>query len=289
MRSAAVIAPSGPFEPTAFQAGLARIQPHFSVRLDPRLPSRFRYLAGDDTTRLAVLKSALSAEVIFAARGGSGAGRLLPQLSLPKQAPVLVGFSDITALHAHWQRHGQRSIHGPVLTQLGNQPDEVLQRLLALLAGDTGAPLTGTETIVSGTATGTLFGGNVSVICSLLGTGHLPDVRGGILLLEDIGERPYRLDRMWTQLLHSGLLNVVEGIAFGEFTSCEEKDADYSAREVLFDLAKALGKPCVWGFPIGHGTVNQPVVLGVPTRLDAEARTLTSLDSVYPSAPRDAA
>ncbi|HLY53116.1 MAG TPA: hypothetical protein VKQ31_08915, partial [Steroidobacteraceae bacterium] len=95
---------------------------------------------------------------------------------------------------------------------------------------------------------------------------------------EDIGERPYRLDRMWTHLTLAGVFSRVRGIALGSFTHCEEKDADYSAGDVLRELAAATGLPCAAGFPIGHGAMNEPVPLGARVRLDAAGRRLEFLE-----------
>jgi len=135
------------------------------------------------------------------------------------------------------------------------------------------------ETYVAGTAEGPLLGGNLSVLTRLLGTPFLAPLEGAILLLEDVGERPYRLDRMWTHLALAGVFRQVRGIVLGDFTGCEERDAPYSSAEVLRELAAGTGLPCAAGFPIGHGTENQPLPLGVRVRLDAGSRRLVFLES----------
>ncbi len=106
----------------------------------------------------------------------------------------------------------------------------------------------------------------------------MPPLDGAILLLEDVAEQPYRLDRMWTHLELAGVFERVAGIALGSFTGCELRDAPYTGADVLRDLAIATGLPCVAGLPIGHGDVNEPVPLGVRVRLDADARRLTFLE-----------
>jgi muramoyltetrapeptide carboxypeptidase len=116
----------------------------------------------------------------------------------------------------------------------------------------------------------------------LLGTPFMPNLDGAILLLEDVGERPYRLDRMWTHLELAGVFRHVRGIALGSFTDCEERaqqEVSYSSEELLRELAVATGVPCVAGFPIGHGDINEAVPLGVRVRLDGAARRLTFLES----------
>lgn len=273
----AVVAPSGPFDRPSFEKGLELISRRYSPVFTERIFESHRYLAGSDEARGAELQAALdddSVKAIFAARGGYGSARLLPGLRLgtPKH---LVGFSDFTSLHFAAQKQGWRSLHAPVLTQLGKQSPAVIERLFALLEGRSVAPLEGSRTITSGVAEGPLLGGNLSVFSRLIGTPWWNDLRGAVLLIEDVGEKPYRLDRMWTHLLLAELFEGVRGVVFGEFTGCDEKD--YSSGEVLDELARKLGVPCAAGFLIGHGDVNEAVTLGAPVRLDAEAQTLSFL------------
>ncbi len=279
----AIVAPSSPFDRSLFDQGLGAISRRFKVTFSERLFSVDRYLAGSDPDRRAEFQTALDADdvrAICVARGGYGAMRLLPRLKWPTRPKILVGFSDVTALHACAQKAGWRSIHGPVVTQLAKQPASVISRLVDLLEGKAIAPLSGTATFASGIAEGPLIGGNLSVLTSLIGTPYMPPLRGAILLLEDVGERPYRIDRMMTHLILSGLLEGVAGIVLGEFTACEEKDADYSSEDVLRSQIEPLGVPCVAGFPIGHGDVNQPVPLGARVTLDADEQSLTFLEGV---------
>lgn len=283
-----VIAPSGPFEAGPFEAGLAVLRRRYTVELSPGVESCHRYLAGPSQRRTDELSRWLAADGLatVCARGGFGAMHLLPALPPRLERPgLLVGFSDITALHLALQSRGVMSLHGPVVTQLGRQPTHAVDRLFQLMECDEPAPpLVGTSTYVPGVAEGRLLGGNLSLVASLAGTPFLPDLRGAVLLLEDVGERPYRLDRMWTQLKLAGVLDAVAGIALGEFTGCEEKDADWSSGDVLRELAQEMGKPCLAGLPVGHGEINLAVPLGVRVRLDAEAQTLSFLEpGVSPS------
>jgi muramoyltetrapeptide carboxypeptidase len=281
----AVIAPASGFERSAFEAGLALLSARYRAEYDGGLFERQRYLAGSDVRRLAELHAALAdpgIRAVFCVRGGYGATRLLPQLAAraPEGAPKpLIGFSDITALHLWLQAHGRISIHGPVLAQLPRLPASTCARLFDLLESVRPAPpLAGTATYVGGVAEGALLGGNLSVLTRLLGTPYLPPLDGAILLLEDQGERPYRLDRMWTHLELAGVFARVRGIALGTFTACEEPGASYTSAEVLRELAARTGLPCAAGFPIGHGDSNEPVPLGVRVRLDADAATLSFLE-----------
>jgi muramoyltetrapeptide carboxypeptidase len=112
----------------------------------------------------------------------------------------------------------------------------------------------------------------------LLGTPWLPDLSGAVLLLEDVGEKPYRIDRMWTHLRLAGVFDRVAAVALGDFTDCEELEGDFTLRDVLWSLAAEAGLPCVGGLPIGHGAVNVPVALGTRVRLDGGAGTLSFLE-----------
>jgi muramoyltetrapeptide carboxypeptidase len=282
----AVIAPASGFERGAFEAGLALLSARYRVEYGGGLFERQRYLAGSDARRLAELHAALAdpgLRAVFCARGGYGATRLLTRLSAraPEGGPKpLVGFSDITALHLWLQAHGRISIHGPVLTQLPRLPSATCTRLFDLLESARPAPpLLGSTAYVGGTAEGPLLGGNLSVFTRLLGTPFMPPLDGAVLLLEDQGERPYRLDRMWTHLQLAGVFARVRGIALGSFTGCEEPGATYTSAEVLRELASSTGLPCAAGFPVGHGEVNEPVPLGVRVRLEADAARLTFLEA----------
>jgi muramoyltetrapeptide carboxypeptidase len=280
----AVIAPASGFERSAFDAGLELIATRYRVEYGTGLFARHRYLAGDDTRRLEELLAAFAdpgIRAVLCARGGYGATRLLAGLrarGIRAAAKPLVGFSDITALHLWLQGQGLRSIHGPVLTQLGRFGAVAAERLCRLLESAAPPPaLTGSATYVRGSAEGPLLGGNLSVLSRMLGTTFMPPLDGTILLLEDTGERPYRLDRIWTHLALAGVFERVAGIALGDFSGCDEKDADYTSGDVLRELAAASGVPCAAGFPIGHGEVNEAVPLGARVRLDADAQRLTFL------------
>jgi len=285
----AVVAPAGPFDKAVLDTGIAVISGRYQVRYDEHIQSRRRYLAGDDNRRFTELTAALvdpEIKAVFCARGGYGAMRLLPRLAswaseLERPFPTkpLIGFSDITALHQWLQSNGIASIHAPVLTQLGRVPAESPRRLFSLLESTVPAELlVGSETYIGGTVEGPLLGGNLSVFTRLLGTPFMPPLDGGILLLEDLSEQPYRLDRMWTHLELAGVFRKIRGIVLGQFISCEPRDGGYTATQVLRDLAAATGVPCAAGFPIGHADVNEPVPLGVRVRLEADVPRLTFLE-----------
>lgn len=273
----AVVAPAGPFDRPSFERGLEVLRGRYQPVFSERLFDTHRYLAGTDAVRGGDLQQALddsSIKAIFAARGGYGAMRLLPSLKLPESSKWLVGFSDITALHLAAQEKGWQSLHAPVLTQLGKQSPEVVAHFFDALEGKGVPTLSGSTTVVGGVAEGPLLGGNLSVLTRLIGTKWMPALRGAVLLIEDVGERPYRLDRMWMHLKLSGSLEGVAGVVFGEFTGCDEKDAGYGSADVMHEFARELGVPCAAGFLIGHGEANEPVILGARVRLDANAKTV---------------
>ena len=196
--------------------------------------------------------------------------RLLPRLDLAAFAASgkpLVGFSDVTALHLALYRAGGRSVHGPVVTRLGEEPPDSVERLFSLLERrGPPAPIPG-RTLVAGVAEGPVIGGCLSLVSRLVGTPYLPALDGAILFLEEIDERPYRLDRMWTHLSLAGVLDRVAGIALGDLTGCDEPDGSHGGAEVLEELVRALGKPAIAGLPVGHGKVNLAIPHGARGRL----------------------
>lgn len=278
-----IVAPAGPFDLPSFEAGLEVLARRYSPVFRPDLYEAWRYLAGSDTRRTEELMGALTdtrARAVFCARGGYGSMRLLPSLRLASMGDTaLVGFSDITALHLSLQALDRVTVHGPVITHLGKQPLEVQDSLFRLLESpEPPPPLSGKASYVRGVAEGRLLGGNLSVLTRLLGTPFLPSFEGAVLLLEDVGERPYRLDRMWTHLRLAGVFERVRGVVLGDFIDCELKDASYGSEDVLRSLAEETGLPCAAGFPIGHGIPNYPVALGTRVRLDAGTAQLTFLE-----------
>jgi muramoyltetrapeptide carboxypeptidase len=284
----AVIAPAGPFDRSVLEAGIAKIGDRYRVRYDEGILFRQRYLAGDDNRRFVELTDALvdpEVKAVLCARGGYGVMRLLPKLTDWNGARLVnkpvVGFSDITALHAWLQSNGLACLHGPMVGQLGRLPLVSAQRLFSVLESTSPAePLEGTETFVGGTAEGVLLGGNLSVFTHLLGTPYLPPLDDAVLMFEDIGEQPYRIDRMWTHLELAGVFSKVRGIVLGQFTQCEPRDGSFASTDVLRDLATATGLPCAFGFPFGHSDeINQAIPLGVRVKLDADAKRLTFLES----------
>jgi muramoyltetrapeptide carboxypeptidase len=280
----AVLAPSGPAAPDAYQAGLAILAARYTIvhAYTPGEAAALPYLSDDDERRVERLNVALrddAVEAIFCARGGYGAMRLLEHLdgdALVRRRPLLVGFSDITALHAWAARLGVPTIHGPVAIQLPRLPMAEIDAMFALLEGRARPELGELETIVSGHAAGPLWGGNLTLISHLCGTPYLPDLRGHLLLLEEIGEVPYRVDRMLTQLRLAGVLRQLAGVVLGELIDCDAPPT--SGLEVARERLRDLGIPVVAGAPVGHGQHNVALPLGLTAQLDADAGTLRFAD-----------
>lgn len=278
-----LVAPSGPFDREAFEAGVAFLRERYEVRYeDPAIHCRDGFLAGDDDRRAQELHAALAdpdAAAIVAARGGYGATRLLDRLrpaDIRKANKWLVGFSDITALHALWARAALRSIHGPMVAWLGTADDLARAQWVAALEG-THPPIGDLASLgVDGAVEGHLVGGNLAVLAALVGTPHEPPLTGAILFLEEVAEAPYRVDRMLTTLRQAGWLDRVRGVLLGDFTACVGRH-DVDVAEVLADRLGDLGLVVLRGATSGHGPVNRPLPFGARTRLDARAGTATFL------------
>lgn len=274
-----VIAPSGPVDPDALERGVAVLREEYGlhVQMRPDLLSRRGYLAGDDARRLEEWQEAcrdLDARAIFCARGGYGALRLLPRLEparLLHPPKWVVGFSDATVLHAALNRAGLVTVHGPLVTTLGSSTPEARAHLKALLFGEVGAPaasgapalgagVAGTGVIRPGRASGTLLGGSLTLLAHLCGTPWRPSLSGAVLFLEDVAEKPYRLDRYLTQLRLSGALDGVRAVCVGHLTDCDHDGL--TGREVVRELVRALGVPAIEGLPAGHEADNRGLPLG---------------------------
>ena len=273
-----VIAPSSPFDRARFESGVQALR---DVGLQPRYGegvfAQLGHLAGDDQRRKRELIQALQSEsrAVILARGGYGLLRFATSLPEPPEK-LLIGYSDATVLHELWWRAGVPSIHGPMCTQLGEDP-AALARLSALLKGeDPGAIDWEPDTARGGRAEGPLRGGNLASLASLCGTPLQPRFADAIVLLEDLNEPPYRLDRLLTQLLLSQAFDGARGFVVGDLTSPGE---DPSGRvEAVAERLEALRVPVVFGAPFGHAGRNLPVAFGCAHALDAEQGRLTPLE-----------
>lgn len=291
-----VIAPSGPVADERLQRALPHLRRRYGEpTLAANLATRTGYFAGDDSLRLQTLHAALRddrADIVWAARGGYGLTRLLDRLdpaALRERPKLLVGFSDVTALLCWaYVTCGSTSIHGPVVAQLDELPEEDRERLWMLLEGEVPEPLVAEDdaTILhGGRVEGPLIVGNLEVLRTLIGTPFMPSLSGAILAIEEVGERPYRIDRALTHLLASGSLRGVRGVAVGQLHACTEPEGGgsqgWSAREVIEERLARLGVPVVIGLPFGHASGrNAALGFGVPARLDASVGALELLEPI---------
>lgn len=275
-----VVAPASPFPIADFERGIARLRQRYAVSHDPAITERAGYFAGRDERRTRELLAALEddgIQAIVAARGGYGATRLLPALpvaSVARRPKLLVGFSDVSALHALWARAELGSIHGAMAAGLGRMPDAQLARWFAAVEGDPPAPLTGLTALAPGSARGRLFGGNLAVLTALIGTPYLPDLAGCVLFLEDVGERPYRVDRMLTTWAQAGLLALPKAIVLGSFVDGTPGPDGTTLEQVLAERLGRLPIPVLSGIPAGHVDDNLELPFGALVHVDAAQGSL---------------
>lgn len=277
-----VVAPSGPSNAERLASGSevlrswgleVRYAPH-ALELHARLP----YLAGEDALRASDLVAAWTdakTAAVWAARGGYGAQRMVDLVdydALRAAGPKhLVGFSDITSLHTRIGRElHQVTLHGPVaagIGQLGDPATADQVRKLVMSTPEAGMALCTGSSVVDGVATGRLVGGNLALVSSDLGIEPAPDAPS-IVVLEDVGEDAYRVDRMLTQLLRAGWFANVIGMVIGDFNDTEEADL---IADVVADRLYDLGLPTARGAEVGHGDRNLALPLGATVRLDCSA------------------
>lgn len=292
-----LIAPASPiYEQENQQAAVQLLEEMgFYVKCYESVGAQRGYLSGSDIIRAGDLMDAFqdpAIDGVVCLRGGYGAARLLPLLDfdvIRRSPKPFVGFSDITALHlAFYAKTGLCTFHGPMpgaqsLSGL-REPrsrrmwlEALANRLPARLANPNGESFQ--RFSGGGAAEGILLGGNLTVLCSLIGTPYLPDFQGKLLLLEDVGERPYRIDGMLNHLRACGILGAVKGILLGDFTQCEEDASRPSL--VLEEIFRELlpgDIPILWNVHAGHGQDKMTLPLGRTYRLDGDRAELSLLD-----------
>jgi muramoyltetrapeptide carboxypeptidase len=281
----ALVAPAGPLRsPDELDVALAQAR---SLGWEPVVAehalARAGYLAGDDTMRAADMNAAFNddkVDGIWCLRGGYGAMRILRMLdyaALARHPKALIGYSDITALHAAIGVHcGIVTHHGPTArAALSDFSRASLVRAVTEQDDPCGAAPQA-RVLRAGRARGRLVGGNLALLAALVGTPYAPDYTDAILVIEDVGEPTYRVDRMLRQLELSGALAHVAGIAFGEFTDGSDPTDVTSRRldDVLREAADVAGVPALAGIPMGHIGDQWTIPLGATAELDADARTL---------------
>lgn len=277
-----IVAPASPFDRKIFDAGLRVLESmRFNLVIPEDIFKKDGFLAGSDRCRANLLNRLFAdpeIDGIVCARGGYGAMRILPLLDVAAivcHPKVFVGFSDITVLLGFLvQRCRMVVFHGPTVTTLGNGDPATRDRFLSALT--TPVPLSlaaaSNQVLRAGRASGRFLCGNLTVLSHLTGTPFQPDFSDSILLLEDRGEAPYRVDRMLTQMLLAGCFNRLAGLALGNFTDCGSND---EIHRIVADRLGGRDIPILAGFDVGHNAVNMTLPMGLTAQLDTASRTLT--------------
>ena len=283
-----VVAPAGSVEPIALRAGVEAIRAEgFEVELGAGIYAQNGYLAGGAQEHAEDLLSFFRRRdiaAIFCARGGFGSIQLLPYLSseLKKYPKIFVGYSDITILLT-WLRQfcDMVTFHAPMVAEdiargLSEQGKFHLWRVLRGEQEDWSVRLDGFTR--PGIAEADMIGGCLSMLVTTLGTPYEIDTRGKLLFMEDVGERPYRVERMLTHLKMAGKLDHVAGVVFGDFPNCEG-EGPRGVKEIIAELFHDAPYPVAMGMNAGHGQENLALPLGVRMRLDGDTATLALLES----------
>jgi len=274
----AIVAPAGPFNEESFGKGIAWLSTRYEVRYRPDIFSKAGYLAGDDARRLAELNEAIldpDIDAIVCARGGFGATRLLPGIdpeAIRRANKMIIGFSDISALHALWAQAGVRSIHAPMVAALGGASEIIREKWITALEKP-GDPLQWclqplNEPSPAAPVRGILTGGNLAVLSALIGTPYCPPLDGRILFIEDVGERPYRVDRLLTTMSQAGWFDRIAGLLIGAFTEGEPGADGVTIDEVLAGHFARAPFPVLTGLSAGHIDDNEALPFGVGVRID---------------------
>lgn len=305
----ALVAPASPPDPAAVETARRGLEAQgFRVKVARNVGARWGYLAGDDQERAAAFMEAWTdpeVDAVFSLAGGYGVNRILPLLDFGEMArhpKVFTGFSDITALHLAIQNHvGLVTFHAPTHSAaLGRDAtvrpfqvawlwrqiyapayfDDAGRRLPEGLDLPAAGSVGEAWTVAPGKAEGRLTGGNLALVASLAGTPHALRPEGAILFLEDVGEEPYRVDRMLSTLELGGVLDRVAGVVLGRFTGGEAPDPERSLtlEDVFRRYFAGRPYPVLAGFPVGHVVDNVTLPYGVRAELDAGAGTLRLLE-----------
>ena len=277
-----VAAPASGFDWEDLEKGLSLLgNLQVETILAPGLDKRLEYLAGTDSERLAGLMALWrdeSVSVIMCARGGYGCMRLLERIpygTIQEHPKAIIGFSDVTALlHALHKRTGLITFHGPMVTGLAKLDEASMQAFVQMTTSRRMPSLfwPQVELVKGGDSEGTLTGGNLTMLCYLMGTPYEPEFDSAVLFIEDTGEPMYRIDRALTHLRISGKLNRLSGILIGNFG---EGTGEEQVWERVLELWGGDGFP-IWGrSPIGHGPSNHILPIGLPVFLDSTRRSIT--------------
>jgi muramoyltetrapeptide carboxypeptidase len=276
-----IVAPAGPFDMEKFMKGKTVLETMgFRIFYNENIFQQHGFLAGTDIGRADQVNRLFadsSVQAIVCARGGYGSMRILPLLdfkTIQTHPKIFLGFSDISALLAVlYDRCGLVTFHGPMVTTLANATEKTIMAMKAALTSN--APLElipeHGKVIKPGVRSGVLAGGNLTTLCHLVGTPYAPNFKGKILLLEDVGEMTYRIDRMLTQMKSAGCFNAIAGLILGAFNKCGQLN---EIAEIFDNIFHDMDIPILAGFDIGHGEHNLTVPMGLGATLDTEKKRL---------------
>ncbi len=291
----AVVSLSGAVQPERLQAGVARLQAlGCTVDAADHVTRQWRYFAGTDDERLAAFNEVLAgdADIVFFSRGGYGASRLLHRIEWSRVAAsgkVFCGFSDITAFSlAALAQANYLTLAGPLAASEFAQTDDLAARdfteshftcLFAAAKSGYHYPESVSDVEhASGTINGTLWGTNLALVAHLIGTPYMPTIADGILVLEDIGEEPYAVERMFWQLKHAGILDKQRAIILGAFTDCKpgaNLRYPYNMTEAIETLREIAPCPVLTGFPFGHIPAKVTLPIGAPATISIDGSRYT--------------
>jgi len=281
-----VVAPAGLFDPELFKKGVAVLEAlGYRVHLPEGLTTKDRFLAGPDQHRAGLINQMFAdpeIKGIFCARGGYGSLRILDLIDydlIHRNPKIFMGFSDISALL--WVMANQCGLtvfHGPVMTMLGMENMETAACLQTALTCTTPleVPAAKGEVLRDGNCQGPVRGGNLATLCHLVGTPYAPVFRDSIVVLEDVGEAPYKIDRMLCQMRMAGCFDGMAGLALGTFSDCGDHE---DVLDVVRDVFKDMDIPILAGFNIGHASINLTFPMGIPAVLDTEKQTLSYMEA----------
>lgn len=277
-----IAAPASPFDSKQFSRGIDALESMgFNVYIPEGIFSRNGYLAGTDGQRASILNNLFSRKdikAVLCARGGFGSLKILPLLdyeNISDNPKIFLGYSDVTSvLSALFKKCRLISFHGPMVAELGSASQRTRDAMFSALTSRSDfeiSPKKGAS-LKPGKGSGILVGGNLSTLCHLTGTSYFPDVKGGILFIEERGEATYRIDRMLTHMNMAGCFNGISGLLLGSFTDCGPVKG---INKIVTGMFEKIDIPILAGFEAGHGKENITIPFGLKAILDADSKLLS--------------
>ena len=276
-----IVAPAGPFDLEKFMKGKAVLESMgFQTFFDEDIFQKHGFLAGTDSQRLEQVNRLFAdpcVQAIICARGGYGSMRILPFLdfeAIQTHPKIFLGFSDVSALlSVLCDQCGLITFHGPLVTTLAKATEKTIVAMKTALTSDVPLVLIPEDgqVIKPGVCSGLVTGGNLTTLCHLVGTPYAPNFKGKILFFEDVGEMPYRIDRMLTQMKMAGCFKEIAGLILGTFKDCGQLNEIVGIFNTIFEDANI---PILAGFNMGHGEHNLTIPMGLGATLDTDKKRL---------------